>query len=68
MLYVEWLHLVHGLVTSTLDPKVDHRVGQAAAHVELQGEVVHPLRVLWKQEVKQAQSNLRPFRNNAAGF
>ena len=46
MCCVEWQHLVHSLVTSPLDPKVDHRVGQTAAHVELQGEVVHTLRVL----------------------
>ena len=44
-------HLVHSLVTSALDAKVDHRVGQAAAHVELQGEVVDTLRVLWKDQV-----------------
>ena len=47
---VEWQHLVHSLVTSALDAKVDHRVGQAAAHVELQGEVVDTLRVLWKDQ------------------
>ena len=40
-------HLVHSLVTSALDAKVDHRVGQAAAHVELQGEVVDTLWVLF---------------------
>lgn len=67
MCCVEWQHLVHSLVTSALDPKVDHRVGQTAAHVELQGEVVHTLRVLWKQ-VEQAVTNWRPFHNSAAGF
>ena len=38
--------LVHGLVTGALDAEVDHSVGQAAAHVELQAEVVHALGVL----------------------
>ena len=39
-------YLVHGLVTGALDAEVDHGVGQAPAHVELQAEVVHALRVL----------------------
>ena len=38
--------LVHGLVTGALDAEVHHGVGQAAPHVELQAEVVHPLGVL----------------------
>ena len=38
--------LVHGLVTGALDAEVDHSVGQAPAHVELQAEVVHALGVL----------------------
>ena len=58
---VEWQHLVHSLVTSTLDPKVDHRVGQAAAHVELQGQVVHALRVLWKHRVYSGCMKLKTF-------
>ena len=39
-------HLIHRLVTGPLDAEVDHGVGQAAPHVELQTEVVHPLGVL----------------------
>lgn len=38
--------LVHGLVAGALDAEVDHGVGQTAAHVELQAEVVHALGVL----------------------
>ena len=42
----ELTDLVHGLVTGALDAEVDHGVGQAAAHVKLQAEVVHSLGVL----------------------
>ena len=38
--------LVHGLVAGALDAEVDHGVGEGPAHVELQGQVVHTLRVL----------------------
>ncbi len=38
------VYLVHGLVAGALDAQVDHGVGQGAAHVELQGEVVHALK------------------------
>ena len=38
--------LVHSLVAGALDAEVDHGVGQTAAHVELQAEVVHALGVL----------------------
>ena len=41
-----YTNLVHGLVTGALDAEVDHGVGQTAAHVELQAEVVHALGVL----------------------
>ncbi len=37
------VYLVHGLVAGALDAQVDHGVGQGAAHVELQGEVVYTL-------------------------
>lgn len=36
-------HLVDGLVTGVLQRQVHHGVLQCAAHVELQGEVVHTL-------------------------
>ena len=36
-------HLVDGLVTGVLQPQVNHGVLEGSAHVELQGEVVHPL-------------------------
>ena len=39
-------YLVHGLVAGALDAEVDHGVGEGPAHVELQGQVVHPLGVL----------------------
>ena len=37
------VYLVHGLVAGSLDAQVDHGVCKGAAHVELQGEVVHAL-------------------------
>ena len=37
-------YLVHGFITGTLYTKVDHSVGQSPAHVELQGQIVHPLK------------------------
>ncbi len=39
----EIFYLIEGFVAGTLDSKVDHGVGEGATHVELQGQVVHPL-------------------------
>lgn len=36
-------HLVDGLIAGVLQPQVDHGVLQRPAHVELQGQVIHPL-------------------------
>ena len=36
-------HLVHGLIARVLDAQVDGRVGQGAAHVELERQVVDAL-------------------------
>ena len=41
-----FLYLVHGFIAGSLNAEVDHGVGEAPAHVELQGEVVHTLGVL----------------------
>ena len=38
-------HLVGGLITGVLQGQVHHGVLQSAAHVELQGDVVHTLGV-----------------------
>ena len=37
-------HLVDGFVASVLQPQVNHGVLQSPPHVELQGEVVNPLK------------------------
>lgn len=38
------IHLIHGFVASPLDSNVDHGVVQGSTHVELQREVVDPLK------------------------
>ena len=40
----ELADLVEGLVAGALDAEVDHRVGKGPTHVELQGQVVNPLK------------------------
>ena len=40
------LYLVHGFIACPLDADVDHGVGEGAAHVELQGQVVDTLKKL----------------------
>jgi hypothetical protein len=40
---IKLFYLIEGFVAGTLDSKVDHGVGEGATHVELQGQVVHPL-------------------------
>lgn len=37
--------LVDGFIAGVLQPQVDHGVLQRPAHVELQGQIVHPLYV-----------------------
>eukprot|EP00047_Mylnosiga_fluctuans_P003292 m.228426 g.228426 ORF g.228426 m.228426 type:complete len:867 (+) comp11740_c0_seq1:45-2645(+) len=39
-------HLVESLGAQTTDAQVDHGIGERAAHVELQREVVHALRIV----------------------
>lgn len=36
-------HLVDGFIAGVLQPQVDHGVLQRPAHVELQGQIIHPL-------------------------
>lgn len=51
-------HLIGGFVAGVLQSKVDHGVLQSPAHVELKGEVIHPLQDRTEEAIKPTRSGL----------